>query len=208
MRRLIRKLFKLAVLLSVGYLAYRTVSRAGTPPGSDGSRSEPPSDNGSARARRSTTDTTAPDTDRTAIPRPGAGTTPAGADRPASAPNQPAPGPASASARPAAPSRPEPGMAPPGSNGGAPKPGAPAATGPTGTPAVRSIGVGEVPLDVRKWVEPTGDGTCPTTHLVKAKLESGIFHVPGGQFYERTRPDRCYRDAASAEADGLRQAKA
>jgi len=56
------------------------------------------------------------------------------------------------------------------------------------------------------WVEPE-DGACPVTHPVKAKIASGIFHVPGGQSYERTRPDRCYVDAAGAESDGLRPAK-
>ena len=56
------------------------------------------------------------------------------------------------------------------------------------------------------WVEPSGDG-CPTTHPVKAKLSSKIFHVPGSASYDRTNPDRCYVDAAAAEADGLRPAK-
>jgi hypothetical protein len=42
---------------------------------------------------------------------------------------------------------------------------------------------------------------------VKAKLASGIYHRPGGQSYDRTRPDRCYRDDAAAEGDGLRAAK-
>jgi hypothetical protein len=55
------------------------------------------------------------------------------------------------------------------------------------------------------WVEPTGD-SCPSTHPVKAKLTSKIFHVAGGANYDRTKPDRCYRDPASAEADGLRRA--
>lgn len=55
------------------------------------------------------------------------------------------------------------------------------------------------------WVEPNGDA-CPSTHPVKAKLSSKIFHIPGGANYERTVPDRCYRDAAAAEEDGLRQA--
>ena len=54
------------------------------------------------------------------------------------------------------------------------------------------------------WVEPT-DGTCPASHPVKAKMSSKIFHVAGGLNYERTHPDRCYRDAAAAEADGLRK---
>jgi len=56
------------------------------------------------------------------------------------------------------------------------------------------------------WVEPAG-GVCPTSHPVKAKLSSKIFHLPGMTNYARTNPDRCYRDADSAEADGLRPAK-
>ena len=45
----------------------------------------------------------------------------------------------------------------------------------------------------------------PDDHPVKAKLASGIFHVPGGANYDRTNADRCYVDAAAAaEADGLR----
>lgn len=56
------------------------------------------------------------------------------------------------------------------------------------------------------WVEPEG-GVCPASHPVKVKLASGIFHVPGGLAYERTAPDRCYQDAASAEADGFRPSK-
>ena len=56
------------------------------------------------------------------------------------------------------------------------------------------------------WVEPVG-GACPTGYPVKASLSSGIFHVVGGLFYERSKPDRCYRTPAAAEGDGLRQAK-
>jgi len=56
------------------------------------------------------------------------------------------------------------------------------------------------------WVEPTG-GVCPTSHPVKAKLASKIFHLPGMLNYDRTKPDRCYRDATGAEGDGLRPAK-
>lgn len=56
------------------------------------------------------------------------------------------------------------------------------------------------------WVEPDG-AACPATHPVKAKLASGIFHLPGMTAYERTTADRCYRDEAAAEADGLRKAK-
>lgn len=57
------------------------------------------------------------------------------------------------------------------------------------------------------WAEPGDDGICPASHPVKAKLSSKVFHLPGMANYERTKADRCYADAESAEADGLRQAK-
>lgn len=56
------------------------------------------------------------------------------------------------------------------------------------------------------WVEPV-DGTCPVAHPVKLNASSGIFHLPGGRFYERTTPDRCYASADDALADGYRAAK-
>ena len=62
------------------------------------------------------------------------------------------------------------------------------------------------PTTLAAWVEPDGE-TCPATHPVKAKLRSAIFHEPGGQMYDRTTPDRCYRDADAAIADGLRASK-
>ncbi|HEV2810248.1 MAG TPA: hypothetical protein VGV93_07630 [Acidimicrobiales bacterium] len=57
------------------------------------------------------------------------------------------------------------------------------------------------------WTDPGDDGICPASHPVKAKMSSKVFHLPGMANYERTKADRCYADAASAEADGLRQAK-
>ncbi len=56
------------------------------------------------------------------------------------------------------------------------------------------------------WVAPD-DGQCPAGHPIKAKMTSKIFHAPGQLNYDRTTPDRCYVDAAAAEADGLRAAK-
>jgi hypothetical protein len=34
-----------------------------------------------------------------------------------------------------------------------------------------------------------------------------IFHVPGGRFYDRTRPERCYATESAAIADGFRRSK-
>ena len=56
------------------------------------------------------------------------------------------------------------------------------------------------------WIDAEG-GSSPATHPVKAKLKSGIYHLPGMLNYDRTVPDRWYRDAEAAEADGLRKAK-
>ena len=69
--------------------------------------------------------------------------------------------------------------------------------------AVRKRAAADGPVT---WVEPIGD-VCPSTHPVKAKLSSKIFHVLGGLSYDRTNPDRCYATPADAEADGLRAAK-
>ncbi|HEY5876722.1 MAG TPA: hypothetical protein VIT64_15555 [Ilumatobacteraceae bacterium] len=67
---------------------------------------------------------------------------------------------------------------------------------------------GDAPLlDGTAWVPPV-DGTCPAGFPVKANANSGIFHVPGGRFYDRTVPERCYATPQSAEADGYRPAKA
>jgi hypothetical protein len=74
-------------------------------------------------------------------------------------------------------------------------------------PATTPVAPAKTPLASVAWVEPNGDGGCPATHPVKAKVKSGIFHEPGGANYERTKPDRCYLDATAAEADGLRRSK-
>jgi hypothetical protein len=56
------------------------------------------------------------------------------------------------------------------------------------------------------WIAPV-DGACPVTHPVKGNANSGIYHVPGGRFYDATLPERCYRDESAAEADGMRASK-
>lgn len=64
------------------------------------------------------------------------------------------------------------------------------------------------PTAGRRWVAPLPDGTCPDGYPIKGNDNSGIYHVPGGRFYERTVAERCYATAADAEADGYRAAKA
>lgn len=62
------------------------------------------------------------------------------------------------------------------------------------------------PKALPPWVDPV-EGTCPPTHPVKAKLASRLYHEPGMFAYDRTRPDRCYLDGATAEADDFTRAK-
>ncbi len=62
------------------------------------------------------------------------------------------------------------------------------------------------PSGALAWVAPDG-GACPSSHPIKANSNSGIFHVPGGRFYDQTRAERCYGLAEDAEADGYRRAK-
>lgn len=83
---------------------------------------------------------------------------------------------------------------------------APVKATPAPAKRVRKASAKRAPRPRQRWVEPT-DGACPETHPVKAKLSSMLYHLPGMAFYNRTRPDRCYGDAASAEADGFIRAK-
>lgn len=75
-----------------------------------------------------------------------------------------------------------------------------------------STNIAPEPADVTsetdlQWVAAADDGSCPPSHPIKANEKSGIFHVPGGRFYERTKAQRCYQSADAAVADGYRQAK-
>ncbi len=64
-----------------------------------------------------------------------------------------------------------------------------------------------IPITTAPTAAPNASGDCPLTHPIKGKRSSGIYHQPGGFAYDRTHADRCYRDAAAAEDDGLRAAK-
>ncbi|MFP5322740.1 MAG: hypothetical protein ACLGIC_12965 [Acidimicrobiia bacterium] len=93
-----------------------------------------------------------------------------------------------------------------------PAPNPPDASGEVADDVVRApepdgIPVAASPVAGTSWTEPTDDGECPEGYPIKAKMSSKIFHAPGQLNYDRTTPDRCYVDAAAAEADGLRAAK-
>lgn len=74
-------------------------------------------------------------------------------------------------------------------------------------PSTPASANGPSQADAPRWTAPI-EGRCPDGYPVKANDNSGIYHVPGGRFYERTVPERCYADTDAAEADGYRAAKA
>jgi hypothetical protein len=62
------------------------------------------------------------------------------------------------------------------------------------------------PATAEPAIEPV-DGSCPTTHPVKGKSSSGLYHLPGMVAYGRTNADTCFVDADAAEAAGFTRAK-
>ncbi len=64
----------------------------------------------------------------------------------------------------------------------------------------------------RPGVPPQEAWTCPTTDPIKGNFttysgERCIYHVPGGQFYGKTKPERCYATGDEAVKDGCRRSK-
>jgi len=66
--------------------------------------------------------------------------------------------------------------------------------------------------DNRPGVAPSDAWSCPATHPIKGNFttydgERCIYHVPGGSYYSRTKPERCYASETDARADGCRRSK-
>jgi hypothetical protein len=54
--------------------------------------------------------------------------------------------------------------------------------------------------------------SCPVSHPIKGNFttysgERCIHHMPGGAFYGKTRPERCYMSESDAVLDGCRRSK-
>jgi micrococcal nuclease len=66
--------------------------------------------------------------------------------------------------------------------------------------------------DTRLGVPPQDAWTCPLTHPIKGNFttssgERCIYHVQGGEFFDKTKPERCYATEADALKDGCRRSK-
>ena len=45
---------------------------------------------------------------------------------------------------------------------------------------------------------------CPPGYPVKGNASSGIYHFPGGDYYDVTNPEECFASEADAVAGGYR----
>lgn len=57
-----------------------------------------------------------------------------------------------------------------------------------------------------KSIPPASGNSCPPNAPIKGN-QSGIYHVPGGGFYDRTNPEECFANEAEAQAAGYRASK-
>lgn len=60
-----------------------------------------------------------------------------------------------------------------------------------------------LPGSVSDGVAPNGRD-CPDDHPIKGNLPSRIYHRSGDPDFDNVNPERCFANAASAEADGFR----
>lgn len=61
--------------------------------------------------------------------------------------------------------------------------------------------------DKQLGVPPASKSNCPSTHRIKGNIASDgekIYHVPGGQYYSITDPERCFSTQTQAKNAGYR----
>lgn len=71
---------------------------------------------------------------------------------------------------------------------------------------------GSEPARSRPGVPPADAWNCPASQPIKGNFttssgERCIYHAPGGEFYGRTKPERCYASDEEARRDGCRRSK-
>jgi micrococcal nuclease len=70
----------------------------------------------------------------------------------------------------------------------------------------------DISPSARVGVPPQDPRTCAPSHPVKGNFttysgERCIYHVPGGEFYDKTKPERCYAMEQDARRDGCRRSR-
>ena len=63
----------------------------------------------------------------------------------------------------------------------------------------------------KRGVPPKDVWTCPPSHPIKGNLTTRtgecIYHVPGGAFYLKTKPELCFSSEGEARQAGCRRSK-
>jgi len=77
---------------------------------------------------------------------------------------------------------------------------------------VLAASTGSAQTPSRPGVPPQDAWTCPLTHPIKGNFttysgERCIYHMRGGQYYSKTKPERCYATEDDAVKDGCRRSK-
>lgn len=90
---------------------------------------------------------------------------------------------------------------------GAPPKQSASAGDPKTAPAGRTFGTVD-----RPGAAPHDAWTCPISHPVKGAMNPSntgerLYHLPGGEAYAKTQPERCYANAEEAREDGTRRAQ-
>lgn len=58
---------------------------------------------------------------------------------------------------------------------------------------------------ISPYTPQSGYYDCPSDKLIKGNAQSGIYHVPGGQYYDQTMPERCFSTESDAVNAGYRR---
>jgi micrococcal nuclease len=79
---------------------------------------------------------------------------------------------------------------------------------PTATPRPlppTATSVPPMPTKAGGRADPETRNRCPASHPIKGNADSGIYHVPGGQFYNATNPEDCFATEEDARTAGYRR---
>jgi len=62
-----------------------------------------------------------------------------------------------------------------------------------------------------KGVSPVSEWNCPEDHPIKGNINTRkgtmIYHLPGGTYYDKTKPEQCFATEEDAAGAGFRRSK-
>jgi hypothetical protein len=88
----------------------------------------------------------------------------------------------------------------------APPPKAPPPPPPPAPPPPSAPDISSAPASGGGSYPPVSQNSCPGSAPIKGN-QSGIYHVPGGQYYGRTNPEECFASELDAQAAGYRKSQ-